>query len=183
LTGTIVYQSLTQLLIRRSLFILTGYFESRWGSIGDINWDMKAGLVANTIHVPDTWASYRVHATQATAEVNFRSCEYSARVEEMIADAIDKCGRYLDPAMLEGITAEWLDRAKEIRSYYAELRIRPSLLERRLFQAGLLLRGTPAARGELLGRLRGRPRWPSIAATEIRTWLESRGLGPAIIPL
>ena len=51
LGGETVYRSITQLLIRRSLFDSVGMFESRWGSVGDFNWDMRAGLVANTVHV------------------------------------------------------------------------------------------------------------------------------------
>ena len=62
-----VYISVTQLLIRRSLFDRVGFFKSQWGSVGDYNWNMRAGLVANTIHVPDTWGGWRVHASQATA--------------------------------------------------------------------------------------------------------------------
>src|SRR5437764_4130389 len=55
LSGDTVYTSITQLLIRRSLFALTGLFESRWASLGDFNWNMRAGLLANAVHVPDTW--------------------------------------------------------------------------------------------------------------------------------
>ena len=52
LTGEIVYTSLTQLLIRQSLFTGIGLFSSRWGSVGDFNWNMRACLVANTVHLP-----------------------------------------------------------------------------------------------------------------------------------
>jgi GT2 family glycosyltransferase len=55
LLGGSVYVSITQLLIRRSLFDRIGWFESTWGSVGDFNWSMRAGLVANTVHVPQTW--------------------------------------------------------------------------------------------------------------------------------
>ena len=88
--GTIVYFSITQLLIRRSLFDKVGLFESRWGSIGDFNWEMRAGLVANTIHVPDTWGGFRVHPLQATARWNFASPEFFTKLEEMIDDALSR---------------------------------------------------------------------------------------------
>ena len=68
LVGTSVYASMTQLLIRRNLFTKVGMFESRWGSLGDFNWNMRAALVSNTVHVPDTWAGWRLHDTQATAQ-------------------------------------------------------------------------------------------------------------------
>jgi len=57
LTSQHVTLSITQLMMRRSIFAKTGEFGSRWGSVSDFNWEMKAGLVANMVHVPDTWAS------------------------------------------------------------------------------------------------------------------------------
>ena len=48
LTGESVYVSITQLLIRRSLFDRIGLFEPRWGSVGDFNWCMRASLAAIT---------------------------------------------------------------------------------------------------------------------------------------
>ena len=75
LSGEIVYMSITQLLIRRSLFERIGEFSGRWGSVGDFHWEMRAGLVANTIHVPDTWGGFRMHPIQATAAVNVYSAK------------------------------------------------------------------------------------------------------------
>ena len=66
LSGRSVYISITQLLIRRSLFDRIGLFESTWGSVGDFNWSMRAGLAASTVHVADTWGGWRLHAAQAT---------------------------------------------------------------------------------------------------------------------
>src|SRR5207302_9066095 len=73
LLGDTVYTSITQLLIRRSLFSRIGLFESRWGSLGDFNWNMRAGLLANAVHVPDTWGGWRQHTAQATAAARFGS--------------------------------------------------------------------------------------------------------------
>jgi glycosyltransferase involved in cell wall biosynthesis len=86
LTGKMVHLSITELLIRRSLFSRIGGFEVPWGSIGDRNCEIKAGLVANTIHVPDTWASWRIHAANASASMNFHSFEYTQAIEEMLHD-------------------------------------------------------------------------------------------------
>ena len=79
LRGRAVYTSITQLLIRRSLFDRIGHFDSRWGSVGDFNWNMRAGLVTNTVHVPDTWGGWRIHASQATALNDFMSAEHAER--------------------------------------------------------------------------------------------------------
>ena len=76
LPGETVYWSITQLLIRRTLFDKVGLFEQQWGSVGDFNWDMRASLVANTVHVPGTWGGWRLHKTAATAQVKFDSAEH-----------------------------------------------------------------------------------------------------------
>jgi glycosyltransferase involved in cell wall biosynthesis len=179
LTGRMVYCSITELLIRRSLFDRIGFFESRWGSVGDFNWDMKAGLVANTIHVPDTWASYRVHQTQATAGVNFHSDKYAATIEEMVQDAFQTCERFLQPEVVSGLRKHWLPAASELRLYYAGLRNRRRAGDRRVFQAKQVLGGTGSTRKEIFRRLVGKPRWLDAAPGEIREWLESTA-GPVI---
>src|SRR5262245_44541433 len=84
LSGDTVYTSITQLLIRRSLFDRIGFFERTWGSVGDFNWAMRAGLVANTVHVPDTWGGWRVHAGQSTSSANLGSAEHAHRIDSMI---------------------------------------------------------------------------------------------------
>jgi GT2 family glycosyltransferase len=61
-----VYLSVTQLLVRRDLFELTGMFESRWGSFGDFEWQMRAALATKTVHVPEYLATWRFHPRQAS---------------------------------------------------------------------------------------------------------------------
>lgn len=65
-----VYTSITQLLIRRAVFERVGYFEGRWGSIGDFEWEMRASLLENCIYIPDKLATWRLHPSQATQEVH-----------------------------------------------------------------------------------------------------------------
>jgi glycosyltransferase involved in cell wall biosynthesis len=182
LTGGVAYVSITELLVRRTLFDRTGCFESRWGSNGDINWDMKAGLVANVVHVPDTWASWRMHPSQATAAVKTRSADYARQFEEMIQDAVAKCESHLAPQVVAGLKDHWLRCSRELRSYYRGLRNRPSSFSRRLFQLGQVFNGESAVRSEVIHRVHGRPRWTDRAPGEIRSWLESLGLGPVVAP-
>ena len=183
LLGRVVYNSITQLLIRRSLFSRVGYFPTKWGSIGDFNWEMKASLIANTIHVPDTWASWRVHSKQATAALDLLSAGHGERVEEMIRDAFHACEAYLEPAVARGLRSHWLDWTRDMKIYYEGLRSRQgTTLHRRLYQVAQLFGGTAAARSQIVGRLFGRPKWPQIAPTEMRLWLESLGRGPAVTP-
>jgi glycosyltransferase involved in cell wall biosynthesis len=179
LTGKAVYLSITQLLIRRTLFSRIGDFESRWGSMGDRNWEMKAGLVSNTIHVPNTWASWRVHPAQGTSAVDFSSLDYAQKVGEMIQDAVLKCEPHLAPEVVAGLKGHWLGWSSEMRAYYRDLRNRPNFLQRRLFQVAQL--GRKAARAEMIHQLRGGAKWPERAPEEIRKWLDSLGLGPAVV--
>ena len=180
LTGAMVYQSVSQLLIRRSLFTRIGGFETRWGPLGDRNWEMKAGLIANTIHVPDTWATWRVYPTHASAATSSYSVEHSQSVDEMISDAVAKCESSLAPAVVAGLKNYWLPRSHVMRAYYSRLRAPQSAFRRRLFQASQIFSGKESVRTELIKRLRGAPRWLDRAPGELRQWLESLGFAPVI---
>lgn len=91
-----VYISITQLLIRRSLFDRIGMFEPEWGSLGDYHWNMKAGLTSNTVHVPTTWGGWRVHPLQATNELSQRLPKHRYQIESMIDHAIGTVGHLMD---------------------------------------------------------------------------------------
>ena len=62
--------SVTQLLVRRSVFDRIGLFNGQWGSISDFEWGMRAGLLENCIYIPDKLATWRLHTDQATQEVH-----------------------------------------------------------------------------------------------------------------
>ena len=182
LTGEHAYFSFTQLLIRRTLFDRVGPLESRWGSYGDFNWYMRAGLVSNTVHVPNTWASLRLHTQCATFAVPFGSPEFHEKIEAMIQDAVQGCEAYLDPLVAEGLRAHWMEWTREMRSYYAALRYRPSAWSRRTYQFAQLFTGTKAVRLKIFGRLVRKPKWADVAPSELRQWLESMGRGAVIVP-
>jgi glycosyltransferase involved in cell wall biosynthesis len=182
LTGEFVYFSITHLLMRRSLFERTGEFLSRWGSVGDFNWYMKAGLCASTVHVPDTWASLRMHAKQATASANLYSKEYYQKVEEMIADALDTCGRHVAPEVISALEADWTGASKTMRAHNAMLALLPTKIDRRLYQAKQLLLGPSMIRRDLAGRVTGGATWSSAAPSSLLQWLEPRVSKPLIEP-
>ena len=143
---------------------------------------MRAGLVSNTVHVPDTWATLRVHAKSATSAVRFCTPEYYAKIEDMILDAVRACEKYLEPSVVAGLKSHWLDWTRDMRAYDREcLRLRRNGLRRRLYQVAQLFKST-AARYQIVGRLFGKPGWGEVAPAEIRHWLESLGLGPMIVP-
>lgn len=61
-----VYYSITQILLRRRLFDAVGMFEGKWGSFGDLEWQMRATLATKTVHVPEYLATWRIHPQQAS---------------------------------------------------------------------------------------------------------------------
>ena len=61
-----VYTSITQLLIKTSVFNEIGTFLTNSGSIADFEWGMRASLVNNVIYIPEKLATWRLHSNQAT---------------------------------------------------------------------------------------------------------------------
>jgi glycosyltransferase involved in cell wall biosynthesis len=179
LLGGSVYVSITQLLIRRSLFDRIGLFQSTWGSIGDFNWSMRAGLVANTVHVPDTWGGWRVHSNQATARIDPESTEHACRIDEMIQDAIEHCEPFLVPPVRQRLASRWLRDAKELRAFTREVADRRhySLARRRGHLVRRLCAGSSASREYLKSRLPGRS-----SADWVRSCLDEAGYGPSLLP-
>lgn len=75
--GTI-YTSVTQLLIRQSLFGQIGYFDPVWGPPADFEWALRASMVTDTVHVPEYLATWRIHQKQVTS-----LAEQPERLEQM----------------------------------------------------------------------------------------------------
>jgi glycosyltransferase involved in cell wall biosynthesis len=61
-----VYTSITQLLIKKSLFEKVGLFLTDKGSTADLEWGMRASLAGDVIHVPEYLATWRLHDQQAS---------------------------------------------------------------------------------------------------------------------
>jgi GT2 family glycosyltransferase len=178
LLGTSVYTSMTQLLIRRSLFDRIGFFPSRWGSVGDFNWSMRAGLVANTVHVPDTWGGWRLHASQATAHAGLFSDEHRRRIEEMIEDALTNCAKFLAPNAEPA-----LDKGRDLRLFLREIARYTHPLQRRFFLLRSLLTGSLPAREHLRSKMPGQRPWSERGPALVQHWLETTGIGPVLTPL
>jgi glycosyltransferase involved in cell wall biosynthesis len=121
LYGEPVYTSITQLLIRRSLFERIGLFEPKWGSIGDFHWGMRVSLVANTIHVPDTWGGWRQHPAQATYHAGLGTDEHRQKIEEMIVDALTRSGQVLSEQVLSQLRRGWRARFRSRSEFLGEL--------------------------------------------------------------
>lgn len=67
------WTSMTQVLIRRTLFEKVGLFPTEWGAIGDAAWQMKAGLVANVTFIPEKLATWRYYEGQGSGAVHQRA--------------------------------------------------------------------------------------------------------------
>jgi hypothetical protein len=183
LLGETVYTSITQLLIRRSLFDRIGLFESRWGPVGDFHWSMRAGLVADTVHVPDTWGGWRMHASQATAGARLGTAEHARRTESMIEDAIETCCRLLPPAVARRLQGEWAVQAKDFRSFDQEFGQHQPSLERKRLVVRRMFAGSIAAREHLKSRILHQRAWRESFPDRVRRWMEEASLGVAVVPL
>ncbi len=183
LLGKTVYISITQLLIRRSLFDRIGLFDSRWGSTGDFAWSMRAGLAANVIHVPDTWGGWRVHSGQATAMSMIGSPEYNLKIDQMIENVIENCPQFLGPQLCKRLRSSWAARGIDLRRFLAEVPRPRTSVQKTTFLLGRILTGSLAAWE--YGRLRVRKErppddWPH---NFVQGWLKDIGSGPILEPL
>ena len=87
-TLTTIYFSLNQLVIDRNVFEKTGLFKTEYGAQGDFEWGMKAGLIINTIHVPDYLVSWRFHRLQATKVDAYKDIQNKKSLCIMVSSAI-----------------------------------------------------------------------------------------------
>lgn len=169
LLGDNVYSSVTQLLIRRSLFDKVGLYRADWGSVGDLHWNMKAGLAASAVHVPDTWGGWRMHDSQATASVLFGSQEHDRKIETMIADALDSG---------DGLPAPLVAKARELREFLRVFCRLEDPAERRKLVLRQAIAGKQPAWNYLSSLLPGKNRWPKAAPEELQHWVEGGGIRP-----
>jgi GT2 family glycosyltransferase len=61
-----VYESINQLLIKRTVFDQVGYFDQRFGTTADFEWGMRVGLTQNCLYLPEAVAYWRQHPAQLT---------------------------------------------------------------------------------------------------------------------
>jgi hypothetical protein len=183
LGGDSVYVSMTQLLIRRSLFERVGLFPRAWGSVGDFNWNMRAGLVANTIHVPNTWGGWRVHGEQATAGAGLGSAEHSRKIEAMIEDALEFCQPHLPGALRDHLNGRWSSEVRERRAFDRDVMDRQDAVRRRGFIARRLLAGSGPAWEHTRSRLLWWKSWQERLPERVTRWLDEVGCGPVLVPV
>lgn len=175
--GETVYISLTQLLIRRSLFDRIGMFRSDWGSISDYYWDMRASLTADTVHVGDTWASWRVHDTQATASADIGKQNHADKATSMINQALSDTRLDLPKAVQANLDT-WQREAEQLRDFLARVQAAEGRAKRLSYVFGELLHGSQAARSYVRGKLFRDQSLPEHTPKVVEHWLRASGIEP-----
>jgi GT2 family glycosyltransferase len=120
-SGISVYTSLTQLLIRKSLFDRIGFFATDLGSVADFEWEMRATLLSDVVHVPEFLASWRFHSTQATTEDGLKAAKGAGRFITMARRAYTAACR-LEPGLRRQIDFSRLLRVMEREALYYGLK-------------------------------------------------------------
>ncbi len=178
---SVVYHSITQLLIRRSLFDRIGLFRNDLGSIADFEWGMRAALVADVIHVPKYLATWRYHPGQATQAEYFNTADFYRKLIEMVESAFHQV-RYLN-GHLEAKDLAALQHIYKRQFVGRTLRESPSIPGRLLlFQKNI--RTYPKATFEvLMNNLSARRLYRLDINRYINSMLKSRKLQNNIIDL
>ncbi len=93
-----VYTSITQLLIRKTVFDKHGLFETPWGSVADFEWGMRVGFLESCVYIPEFLATWRKHPEQATG--NSDTAAARKKILKMARSAYEKAIKY-NPSLLE----------------------------------------------------------------------------------
>lgn len=125
-----VCTSITQLLIKKKVFDKLGNFETKWGSVGDFEWQMRVALVFNSVFIPEKLASWRIHPQQATGTLP--RLEVCRRMLEMAKVAFTKAQR-VAPDKLDDIDLNAFLKFLELDLLEYEYRNRRSVSKKLLF--------------------------------------------------
>lgn len=117
--GESLFVSVTQLLIRKSVFDQIGYYSDKWGSLGDFEWAVRAGFSVDTVYVPSTWGGWRMHSNQATAQsrmTGLAQLRLNRLVfESVLRDRLDSPA-IADLAIMLRECQSYVDERQELRS-------------------------------------------------------------------
>ena len=176
LTGESVYASITQLLIRRRVFNEIGMFRSQWGPMSDFNWNMRATLVNNTIHVPETWAGWRLHSDQATNKV--QDVVFYEEVQSMIDHALESSVQLLPDSISGTTTSRWRCYFNDRRTWW--LPDGASKLDRFVFLIKRMCKRNPLALDYLRWKFGVSNNFVEDPVKLLTNWYVKSGLGEPI---
>ena len=128
-----VYTSITQLLIRKSVFEQIGLFRTDAKSYADFEWGMRAGLTQNVIHLPEKLATWRRHETQATQTNDVLTTRANGEFRRLAREAI-KSLKKGNPKLARAL------RKSDLNHYYLanELGARRELSRSKLAELGTI---------------------------------------------
>jgi glycosyltransferase involved in cell wall biosynthesis len=172
LTGHTVYISITQLLIRKNIFDEIGAFDGRWGSAGDFHWHMRACFRTNTVHVPDTWGGWRLHASQATSLAEIGSTPHREKIEEMIDDAIGISHDHIPKEFMQGLQSGWRNHFYDKWYFDTMMRVQNSKLAKALFLIKAIIKGSKPARDNVRSRIFAKSTSCDPAHSIVKGWFE-----------
>lgn len=168
--GDNIYSSVTQLLIRKTLYRRIGHYPTQFGSMGDFYWNLRAALAASCVHVPETWGGWRMHDAQATAQVDFESDAYYTRIDAMIREAVATVDSYLDAPTAHLVRMLESGRSREARHFLRNFGKNSKFLRRQFTCVLALLKGNRAAFDYYRSRFSKNARWPQGAPEAVKTW-------------
>ncbi len=183
LAGVSVYWSVTQLLIRRTLFEKIGMFESQWGSVGDFEWNMRASLLASTVHVPDTWGGWRLHSAQATAGVAKDSPAHQRKIAAMIEHAIAAATPWLSAAVRALLASSWRSYLMRKAEFCRSARRQPNRIGRMIHLAQACGQGNRAAWDFVRSKCSSDQGWMGEPADMIQARLRKCGFPDPLVRL
>lgn len=175
--GRSVYWSMTQLMFRRTIFDRVGMFLPNWGSMGDFNWNMRASLISNTVHEPGTWAGWRVHSSQATAQN--RPDEFRTRMQSMVNHAMATTDAQISEKLRRNIR-KWSQYFFDKEVWWKQ---DDGKWDRLRFVANSLLRRRLAATHYLGYRLGISHAWQERPVDIVRAWTQSCGVKEPLVLL
>lgn len=182
LLGESVYWSATQLLVRRNVYEAAGLYRGEWGPVGDFNWSMRAALVTPTVHVPDTWAGWRIHRQQATDSASLASVEHLRKAEAMIRHAVETAGQGLPVELRHLLVSKEARYFIQRRILRTELQGGKTAVGRWLIVLRNLLSGNRAALDRATWSLTRHGRWTLEDMTLFERWTGASGLDAKLCP-
>jgi glycosyltransferase involved in cell wall biosynthesis len=130
-SGSTVYISLTQILIRKTLFDNVGLFLTDFGSIADYEWVMRATLLVNTFHIPEYLATWRFHSDQVTCSDTITRAKANGQFLKMANHAL-KITKKINPSTIKNLEIKKLKYNLEKEKFYFQMKRKKNRFRRQL---------------------------------------------------
>lgn len=182
LLGDNIYTSVTQLLIRRTLFDKIGFFQKDFGAAGDFHWNLRAGLAASTVHVPDTWGGWRIHPNQATVAADLSSPEHAAKIDAMIDDVLANLEKFTTTQTDGQAMQDLVKRAQDLKTYLRDQVRQETLADRGAFMIREALSGRRSVWEHIGAKVSKAKTWPKVAPESVKSWFKQDVLVPLLPP-